>query len=338
MTAGRARGQDPSLEALEKLCETLSADSLHDRGELLPKQPGDLGPAHLVRTLLSLAERAETAMRVGGPLERLARRAAMYGGPGCTVELPPTCKPFRRALEKAHQDYQGDYLRLNDMARCNIVAPKFSALAECSRWLVEDAAKAAMTEEELPYWKPLLLKDRLSPSYDAEGNGMYRSVVLVGCVTCDGGGKQVPRDYSKRSNPPRPNAPRSPSCVQSLDGLRPWLLRQLNVEIVLHIKRLFEQRKALNQVRVYRGGEGGRGRGGEREPTPDMEFDPMTSSQRPTAPPPLRPRSAPPLHARHSLRPCPLEDLSLSLRSSMRGVPPSSPPSSNGTRGRWTTP
>ena len=34
---------------------------------------------------------------------------------------------------------------------------------------------------------PLLIKNRLSPSFDAEGAGMYRYVLIVGKLRCDDG-------------------------------------------------------------------------------------------------------------------------------------------------------
>jgi hypothetical protein len=73
-----------------------------------------------VRTLINLAERASGAVVAGGALDRVARELAGQAGKGCTVELS-ACKGFRRALQKAHEEYGGDYLLLNDMARCSIV-------------------------------------------------------------------------------------------------------------------------------------------------------------------------------------------------------------------------
>jgi hypothetical protein len=102
------------------------------------RQPGDLGPPTVLRTLLFLAERAEGMSAPNGPLQRFANEAASQGGLGCTVELG-ACKGFRRALNKAQAEYAGDYGMLNDMARCSIICPKFSALAECLRWIIEEA-------------------------------------------------------------------------------------------------------------------------------------------------------------------------------------------------------
>ena len=77
----------------------------------------------------------------------------MARGPGCTVEMGPV-KGFRRALQKAQEDYGGDYAKLNDVARCSIIAPKLSSLADCLRWLLEDTAKAAANDDELPSFTP----------------------------------------------------------------------------------------------------------------------------------------------------------------------------------------
>ena len=149
------------------------------------RQPGDLGEPLLLRTLLFLAQRAETASKPGGPLERLAREAAGQGGPGCLVELAGV-KGFRRALHKAHLEYAGDFGLLNDMARCSIICPKFSALTEVLRWIVEDAQVWARDDAQLPSFELLTAKDRLSPSFDAEGLGMYRYVLLVGRLDLGG--------------------------------------------------------------------------------------------------------------------------------------------------------
>ena len=161
-----------------------------------------------MRTLLSLSERAEAAVIEGGPLDRLARELAGQAGAGTTVELA-SVKGFRRALQKAHKECSGDYLRLNDMARCIIICPKLTTLVEGLRWLLEDAPVWALDDPALPKFETLLIKDRLSPNFDADGLGMYRYVLIVGRLTTDGGAL-------------------------------------LNVEIQLHVKRLFEARKRLS--------------------------------------------------------------------------------------------
>ena len=187
-----------------------SPEKLDEREEPRPRQPLDLGQPNLTRTLLSLSERAEVASGEGGPLDRLAKEAAGQGGPGCTVELSGV-KGFKRAFEKAHKEYGGDFLMLNDMARCTIICPKLTTLAECLRWLIEDAQEWAKDDEDLPSFEPLMIKDRLSPSFDAEGNGMYRYVLIVGRMACDGA-------------------------------------TNINIEIQLHTKRLFEAKKKLHML------------------------------------------------------------------------------------------
>ena len=71
-----------------------------------------------------------------------------------------------------------------------------------------DAKAWAVDDDELPSFEPLLIKDRLSPLFDAEGANMYRYILLVGRLTCNGA-------------------------------------VHLNVEIQLHVKRLFELKKKL---------------------------------------------------------------------------------------------
>ena len=46
----------------------------------------------------------------------------------------------------------------------------------------------AKDDRLLPNFEVLVAKDRLSPSFDAEGHSMYRYVLLVGRMACDGGG------------------------------------------------------------------------------------------------------------------------------------------------------
>ena len=60
-----------------------------------------------------------------------------------------------------------------------------------------------------PRFQPLYVKDRLGPDFDAEWNSSYRYILIVGQLSCDGGAL-------------------------------------LNVELVLHVKRLYEQRKQLH--------------------------------------------------------------------------------------------
>lgn len=137
------------------------------------------------------------ATRPGGALERFATAAAQHGGSACYVEVAAV-KGFRRSLQKAQQDYGGDYLMINDIARCSIVTPGLVSLAEVFTWLVMESGSRPRTRARewlapedtddmapLPSFEPLLVKDRLSLSFDAEG--MYRYVLLVGKLACDSG-------------------------------------------------------------------------------------------------------------------------------------------------------
>lgn len=116
----KSKSEADALKKLEGLCTPYGAAALDEREEERPRQPADLGLGTQLRTLLFLTERASAALVQGGPLDRLARELAGQAGSGCTVEMG-SCKGFRRALQKAHDDYNGDYLQLNDMARCLIV-------------------------------------------------------------------------------------------------------------------------------------------------------------------------------------------------------------------------
>ena len=65
-----------AVERLSKMCEKWCAEREEQAGATPPLQPGDLGPPHLVRTLLRLAERADvTSEPEVGALDRLARGA-----------------------------------------------------------------------------------------------------------------------------------------------------------------------------------------------------------------------------------------------------------------------
>ena len=169
----KPKGEAAALERIGELCLPLTLEKIEENEGCKPVQPADLGPSTNIRTLCGLIERADLAIKPEGPLERLANATVQQGGVGCTIEMGPL-KGFRRSIHKAEHDYGGDYLQLNDVARCSIVAPKLSTLAECLRWLMLDAKAWAKTDDELPSFEPLLCKDRLSPMFDAEGAAMYR--------------------------------------------------------------------------------------------------------------------------------------------------------------------
>lgn len=156
----KPKGEAAALDRLLKLSAPLSLEAYEEREGGL-RQPPDLGAPLHMRTLLTLAQRADGASKADGPLERLAREAAGQGGPGCVVTVG-ACKGFRRALQKAHVSYGGDYLLLSDMARCMIIAPKVTSVVECVRWLIEDAKLWAIDDEDLPSFEPLVVDDKLS--------------------------------------------------------------------------------------------------------------------------------------------------------------------------------
>ena len=204
-----------ALEALAELVQPFSLQVLADRDEPHPKQPTDMGPSHLIRTLLSLAERADLATRSGGPFDRLLQRTLKeIGNAGCNVDMAPN-KGFRRATEKAQAEYAGDYLMLNDIARCTIVVPRMSTAYDCAKWLIEGVDSARGAQANLPLFQVLYVKDRLSPRFDADANKSYRYLLIVGQLGCDGS-------------------------------------QMLNVEIAIHIKRLYEYKKRLHNLYEWR--------------------------------------------------------------------------------------
>lgn len=194
----KARGEPEALEAITAICEPLLPEKLDEREEARPRQPAKIGQPNQCRTLLALAERADAAVRPGGPLERLTAAAVERGGEHCYCEIAGV-KGFRRCLQKAQQDYLGDFLMLNDVARCTIVAPRLSALRDVLRWLIDSAKDGGADEGAeglpLPEFEPLMIKDRLSPSFDAEGTSSYRYLLIVGRLMVDS------VLYSERSNP-----------------------------------------------------------------------------------------------------------------------------------------
>jgi hypothetical protein len=143
------------------------------------------------------------------------------------VALSRTHSP---ALTPAQEDYAGDYLRINDVARCSLIAPSLVALEAALTWLMNEAGKerglggashslggalalspggggglefpsaAASShasspyleswdevEAEAPPFTPLLVKDRMAPTFDAEDSQSYRYILLVGRLSLDGG-------------------------------------------------------------------------------------------------------------------------------------------------------
>ena len=241
----RGQGRASALAELVSLCRPLTLK--RSRSEARRGHGSRRTSAHPTSCapLLRLAERADAASRPGGPLDRLAQRAAKAGGVGSSVELLAP-KGFRRATEKAQADYAGDFLMLNDLARCSVVVPttlRLGVRAGCSRSggartgrgegrrersgrRVARAAgrgvgaaggraaggagggAAESDADGTPRFQPLYVKDRLGPD-DAEWNSSYRYILIVGQLSCDGGAL-------------------------------------LNVELVLHVKRLYEQRKQLH--------------------------------------------------------------------------------------------
>lgn len=202
----KGNGEPEALKRLAVLCEPYLAE-MQDH----PYQPADLGQPKNVRTLVELIERADEATRGGGAFDRLTAAAVAQAGSGCMVTMAPV-KGFRRCLEKAEEDYGGDFLMISDPARCSVVAPKISDAADLLAWLTKPAMRSG---EDLPTFQPLLIKDRLSPSFDAEEVSMYRYLLLVGKLQCDGNSF-------------------------------------INVEIQLHCKRLYELKRRLHELHEWR--------------------------------------------------------------------------------------
>ena len=242
-----AQAESDAVAEIESLCVPFSIASLDAREEPRPRQPVDIGDPYQARSLIALAGRAEGASKPGGPLERLMNAAAKQGGNACTAEMGPV-KGFRRALQKAEEDYGGDFLMINDFSRCSIIASNLSGLAAILRWLTTEAAEAAAANDKLPLFEPLLCKDRQTHGVNTEGDEMYRCA-----LTCP------PPRYvrSPLLRGPRCRWPGHPACSPSaLVPVPRYVLvvgrlacdsgELLNVEIQLHVKRLYAERKKLN--------------------------------------------------------------------------------------------
>lgn len=176
-----------ALKKITTLCEDYLPEKLDEDEVPRPVQPPDLGAGDNERTLLRLAERAAEAVKAGGALDRLGKAAIEQAGvKECTMELN-SCKGFRDALHRAHSECGGNYLNLCDMARVHIICPKLANLSEGLRWLLEDAKKWSVDDSDLPAFEPIMIDDRLSPGYDAEGHDVIRCVIVTGRMMCDGG-------------------------------------------------------------------------------------------------------------------------------------------------------
>ena len=242
-----------ALAAVCALCEPFTAEKREEREEpAMPRQPADLGdlPTH-ARALMQLATRAEAASQPGGPLERLASAAADAGGSGCQVEMAAV-KSFRRALQKAEEDCGGDYLALTDMARCSIIARDLASLHEVlrflikgaaeqrwwagARWLVYEgsgaaaaaAAEAMADEGGPPAFEALYCHNGLSRDCDVESEGTLRQLTIVGRLAVEA-------------------------------------TRFVNVELVLHTRKLYEMRSTIAMLHEGRAALDAHGPAAEHE-------------------------------------------------------------------------
>ena len=120
------------------------------------------------------------ALQAVPKLQQLARDA-VEGREGCEVVLPPKpTKGILRALQKAQEEYEGDYTRILDLARVSIICDRVTQVAAVLEWL--------LAPERKPRFEFVRTKDRLSRNWDAEMSGGNRDVMVNGWL--DLGGKR----------------------------------------------------------------------------------------------------------------------------------------------------
>ena len=125
--------------------------------------------AHDVATLLALLDRAAAAAPALKALADRANEAAGGEGEGRVLQCPP--KGIARCLAKAHEDYDGDFLRLADLCRITLVFKHVNCLVRALRYLVEEAPGEQGVDV-------VRLKDRFTERWDAEVSGGNRDLLL----------------------------------------------------------------------------------------------------------------------------------------------------------------
>ena len=114
------------------------------------------------------------ALAASSVLGNVASQAIKVAGSG-RVMLEPV-KGLLRAMQKAQEDYAGDYTRLTDLMRCTLVFEKTATLVKALNWLLGEGGKLAGFEG-------CRAKDRLSLRFDAEMSGGNRDVLINGWLT-----------------------------------------------------------------------------------------------------------------------------------------------------------
>ena len=151
-------------------------------------------PVEHLQTLMRLYEIALTAYpklleTVNDAVDALHRSNETDGngvrlGRAEVVKSPKPTKGLKRALQKAQEEYDGQYTRILDFVRVSIVADTLNGLVFLMRWLMYDRSCTSRMSV-------VRIKDRLSRSYDSEMSGGNRDVMLNGVLDLGGGRKFV---------------------------------------------------------------------------------------------------------------------------------------------------
>ena len=144
-------------------------------------------PPEAKQTLLRLLHMALTAYR---PLLEIAQAACRHASAAaeppkryadnersCDIRVlhsSAKTKGVRRCLAKAQEEYEGDYTRLLDLARCTILCTTISDVLSVLKFML------GMMPEKPQRFQACRIKDRLSRAWDAEVSGGNRDLLVNG--------------------------------------------------------------------------------------------------------------------------------------------------------------
>jgi len=146
------------------------------------RQPSQALNPKSLQTLMTLLRDAEDFIM---PLRFVAEAACTaIGSQGHEIQMAPPKRWFR-ALQKAQEDYGGDYTRIVDLVRCTLVFNTVSQIVAALHWFSADA-KLGKPGKFMSF-EMTRVKDRLSQEWDPEMSGGNRNILINGRLTLPDG-------------------------------------------------------------------------------------------------------------------------------------------------------
>lgn len=154
------------------------------------RQALDLESGSAASSVECLFELLAGAERARAPLASLAAALAAAAGAQSEVRLGPL-KGVPRCLQKAQDDYLGEYTRLADLARATVIFDDVTSLSRALQWLLQRAAREQTADAHKASFEAKRAKDRMSLVWNAELSGGNRDVMVQGVLSwraaADGG-------------------------------------------------------------------------------------------------------------------------------------------------------